>query len=243
MPNDRIEYPINTGYIQVVATGHMLPAFWGHPDTGGTFPGVVIIHDRWGVTSFIRQTVQKLAQAGHYAIAPDLFNRQRPTTAQAAQILLDKLGETGPPYVEAAIGALQTHNHCNGDIGILGIGSGGTLALHMAAHHEALNAVVSINGDAEPYRLLLNVNTVPLLTITCCGERNAGNGHEQPKTSPRREGWDRVSYPDVGQDFLDPEHTGYHPLRATETWQRVMVFLGQYLTGPSQPPDIRQKPF
>jgi carboxymethylenebutenolidase len=246
MQTDRVEYPINSGYIQVVAEGHMLPAFWAHPDTGGKFPGVALIHDQWGLTPHTRLLVRKIAENGHYVIAPDLFQRKTPGTVMEARQLIAALGEAGPPYVAAAIGALTTHNHCNGDIGVVGIGMGGTLALHMAAHRTDLKAVVAVQGDVEPVRLLLSVSAIPLLAIY--GERGLTLTDEQRAvlqlTGPGDESQPErrlITYPDAGADFMDEGLPGYVAAAADDVWIKQLDFFGRYLTGPSQPPDIRHK--
>lgn len=147
MEADRLEYPINSAYIRVVAAGKVLPAFWAHPDTGGTFPGLVALHDQWGLTAFIRRLVRRLAEAGYYVIAPDLFNQQTAATPEAASQLVAALGDAGPAYLAAALGAVQTHHHCNGDIGLLGLGLGTVLAQHGAGQHENVQALITIGGD------------------------------------------------------------------------------------------------
>lgn len=245
MQTNRVEYPINSGYIQIVAEGNMLPAFWAHPDTGGTFPGVAVAHDRMGLTPFIRHTVRRFAQAGHYVIAPDLFNRQVASSPAEAQALITQLGEAGPPYIAAAIGALTTHNHCNGDIAVVGYGFGGTLALHMNVHRDDLKAVVAFNADMEPYRLLLPVSTIPLLSIY--GMRGTGTTGEQPDdlqaasaAAPERE---VIVYPEAGPTFYDNTQPDFAEDTASTAWLRVLKFLDDHTTDPSQPPGIHHKTY
>ena len=36
--------------------------------------GIVVIHDEWGLTEFIRDVCDRLARAGFVALAPDLFH-------------------------------------------------------------------------------------------------------------------------------------------------------------------------
>ena len=40
-----IQHRINSGYIQIVAGATKIPAFWAHPQYGGPFPGLVLLHD------------------------------------------------------------------------------------------------------------------------------------------------------------------------------------------------------
>ena len=79
-----LQYNIVSGYIQIVSDGHHLPAFWAHPEMGGPFPGLVMLHDRWGLTAHIRAQARRFAEQGYYVIAPDLFKRQTAHTDQQA---------------------------------------------------------------------------------------------------------------------------------------------------------------
>lgn len=245
MSTDRIEYPVNSGFIQIVAAGHMLPAFWAHPDTGGTYPGIALLHDHWGLTAQTRHTVHRLAQAGYYVIAPSLFDGQQAETPAHAAQLADHLGEAGPPYAAAAIGALQTHNHCNGDVAVLGFGMGGTLAYHMAAHRDDIKAVITLNGQSARYKLLLATDDTPLLEFFggqagILDEAALAQRQQQAAAQPDRT---IIIYPQVGRHFTDETQPDYDATAADDAWKKFMNFLGRTLDRPSHAPGIHHKTY
>lgn len=88
----RVQHQITSGFINIVADSHYLPAFWAHPELGGPFPGLVLIHEAWGLTAHIRTLVRRFAELGFYVIAPDLFDRQTAKTAEEAASLQRQLG-------------------------------------------------------------------------------------------------------------------------------------------------------
>ena len=91
-----VEYDIVSGHVTVVlASGARMPAFWSHPNIGGTFPSIALIHDWWGIRPVERRLAQSLAQMGYYVIVPDLFDGETAETAQDAMVLVEKLGEDG----------------------------------------------------------------------------------------------------------------------------------------------------
>ncbi len=243
MHTDRVEYPITSGYIQVVAEGHALPAFWAHPDTGGTFPGLVLIHDRWGLVDSVRRLARRFAETGYYVIAPDLLGGHLPQTPDEAQGRADALAETGSPGLAAALEALRTHHRCNGDIAAVGLGMGGTLALSLAVARDDLKAVVVFNGHLEPYRLSLAAAPTPVLGLYADGvEGMSAERAAELESGPGEAARHRfVVYAGVGRDFFDEHSADHAPAVADEAWGRVLDFLQARLTHPSQPPDIRQK--
>jgi carboxymethylenebutenolidase len=55
------------------AEGGPLRAYAAQPEGAPDAPGVVVIHEVWGVETHIRSVVDRLAAAGYRAIAPDLI--------------------------------------------------------------------------------------------------------------------------------------------------------------------------
>jgi carboxymethylenebutenolidase len=49
------------------------PAHQAIPAGEGPFPAVLVLHDRFGLTSHARNVTNRLARAGFYALAPDLY--------------------------------------------------------------------------------------------------------------------------------------------------------------------------
>ncbi len=60
--------------VPVTADGARLRAHLAGPAVGdGPWPGVVVLHEAFGLNDDIRQQADRLAAAGYLAVAPDLF--------------------------------------------------------------------------------------------------------------------------------------------------------------------------
>ncbi len=70
-------------------------AFLARPMGEGPFPAVVVVHEIYGLVPHMADVVQRFAQEGFVAMAPDLYNRNprpgKPEDALAAMALLNTL--------------------------------------------------------------------------------------------------------------------------------------------------------
>ena len=53
-----------------------IPAYLAEPSREGTFGGVVVVQEVFGVNSHIREVAERIAGAGFVAIAPHIYHRQ-----------------------------------------------------------------------------------------------------------------------------------------------------------------------
>jgi carboxymethylenebutenolidase len=231
-----LQYSIVSGYIQIVSDGHYLPAFWSHPELGGPFPGLVMLHDQWGLTPHVRFQARRFAEQGYYVIAPDLFNRQIAMSPEQAQALIDQVGEAALSHVKAAVHALLTHHKCNGKIGLIGWGMGGKLALQTAIYREDLCAVVmfySLPDEVTPAEL--RMLDEPVLAIF--GAQDSGSPPE--KIDRWRQilagselGHEIVVYPAARRDFFDDTRATFDADAAADAWKRALAFFDEHLEVP-----------
>ncbi len=110
-----------------------LPAYLAVPEGTGPFPGVVVIHDAFGLGNDIRNQADWLASEGYLAIAPDLF-RGRKGVSCMVSTMRDARDKNGPTFddIAAARTALLDRPDCTGTVGVIGFCMGGGLALILA---------------------------------------------------------------------------------------------------------------
>jgi carboxymethylenebutenolidase len=112
-------------------------------------PGVVVIHEVWGLTSHIKDVARRLGVEGFMAIAPDAFTPlgDPPKDPQGAFTMIRQLDEntTIQDYIAAAK-YLQTHPRSNGNVGVVGFCWGGGMANQVAVNWPDLKAAVPFYG-------------------------------------------------------------------------------------------------
>jgi carboxymethylenebutenolidase len=72
------EQAIDTTTINLLQADLQIPAYLAQPNTPGSYPGVVVIQEIFGVNSHIRNVTERIAREGYVAIAPPIFQRIAP---------------------------------------------------------------------------------------------------------------------------------------------------------------------
>jgi carboxymethylenebutenolidase len=106
-------------------------------------PGIVMLHEIFGVTDWVRETADLFSGHGFCVAAPDMFWRLEPNfaadfndLAQRAQGIRYKEAidhDAAMEDIAAVMTRLKSMPECNGKIGVTGFCTGGTLAYLAAA--------------------------------------------------------------------------------------------------------------
>lgn len=148
----RVEYTIVNGRVSIVTDdGSQIPAYWSHPDVGGRFPAVAILHDWWGITTVERRLAHLFAQLGYYVIIPDLFDGAQAHTPEEAYKLVEERGAKAYGCVDTALRVLENHIRTDGHTAAVGLGMGGSLAFEAALVRDDLEAAVAFYGFPQRY--------------------------------------------------------------------------------------------
>ncbi|MFM7470141.1 MAG: dienelactone hydrolase family protein [Nodosilinea sp.] len=71
-----VPLPIQSTTVTLTSSALAIPAYVAAPTAAGSFPGVVVIQEVFGVNAHIRDVADRLAAMGYVAIAPHLYHRQ-----------------------------------------------------------------------------------------------------------------------------------------------------------------------
>jgi carboxymethylenebutenolidase len=219
----------------------------GVPEGSGPWPGVVLLHETFGVDGVMRRQVQRMAAAGYLALMPDLF-----TDGGARRSLVPTFravaAGAGRPFVdvEAARAHLAVMPGCTGRLGVLGSSVGGGLALRVAARGFDAAAVNYARLPEDPHTALLGACPV----VASYGGRDPalrGTAAELAAVLTRLGvRHDVREYPDAGHGFLHDAPVGPRVLRpvlrrvlriepdpvaAADAWARTEARFAEHLGG------------
>ena len=123
--------------------------FW--PQVQETFPGLVLLHEWWGLNSQIKDQATRLACEGYVVIVPNLYVRlggMVTASAELAETLMGRLNEKDALQdINSCCEFLNTRDHAKRNVhGVVGVGMGGALAIQFAGQRRRLRAAVAFYG-------------------------------------------------------------------------------------------------
>jgi dienelactone hydrolase len=117
----------------------------------GKRPGVLVVHEWWGLNEHAREQARRLAKAGYVAFAVDMYGKGK-VAAHPADAKAFTAEATATPAIEkgrfdAAVAVLKKRPEVNAkQIGAVGYCFGGAVALDMARAGEPLAFVATLHG-------------------------------------------------------------------------------------------------
>lgn len=218
------------------ADGTTLRGYLARPSGSGPFPGVLMIHEWWGLNVDMARLADALAEEGFVVLAPDAFRGSLAKTPQEAMAQLRSTPqEQIASDLDSALDFLRNHSAVEADsVATMGFCFGGTQSMYLGTRAEDLAAVVTLYGSG-PIQEASNLGNLsqnePLLGIF--GEEDSNipvsevRGFEDALEQRGVEHTITV-YPGVGHAFV--KSTTYDQGGAPEeAWNQLVSFLNKEL--------------
>ena len=204
------------------------------PEGKGPFPGIIVIHEWWGLSDWVKDQASTLSDQGYVTLAIELYRGKVATTAEVAHELMNGLPEDRAKRdLHAAFEYLSSQPNVKKDrLGSIGWCMGGGFSLDVALQEPTLRAVVINYGHlvTDPQSLKqINASVLGLF-----GAHDQGITPSVPKfESGLKElgkSVDITIYPDAGHGFENPVNKdGYRPDDAADAWKRTVKFFAATL--------------
>jgi carboxymethylenebutenolidase len=205
------------------------------PAGKGPFPGLIVIHEWWGLNDWVKEQASKLADQGYVALAVDLYRGKVATTPdEAHQIMRGVPEDRAQRDLRAAFEFLASQPNVKKDrIGAIGWCMGGGYALDVALQEPTLAAdVINYGHLATDPEALKKINA-PILGLF--GAQDKGitpeDVHKFGDTMDKLGKKIHVKiYDDAGHAFENPNNKdGYRAADAADAWHLTVEFLGANL--------------
>jgi carboxymethylenebutenolidase len=227
------------------ADGHPMRAAIAAPEGDGSRPGVIVIHEIFGLNDDIRGITARIASLGYNAIAPDLYDGPGPRAICIARTLITLNRGRGRAFddIEAARAYLASQPFVDGSrMGVIGFCMGGGFAL-LYAVRAPLGVAATFYGDVPSSADKLR-GVCPVLGGY--GERDrmfAGQGKRLNQLlTELGVDHDVKLYPGAGHSYMSrhegtlaklaargPMRVGYNEAAAEDSWRRIESFFASHL--------------
>jgi carboxymethylenebutenolidase len=231
-----------TDLVLPVAGDRSLRAAVAVPDGPGPHPGVLVLHEAFGLNDDMRRIAARFADEGYVALIPDLYsagNRLRCLSA----MLLGPHQKESLALIEEARAALAARPDTDPQrIAVIGFCMGGGFALAFAAR-GGLRAA-SVNYGAVDKERSKYDGVCPVIAAYGGKDRLFLSSAKRLEEHLDALGvpHDIKTYPSVGHSFMSydngpawmlkipsPMHAGYSETEAEDNWRRVLAFFAEHV--------------
>jgi len=149
--------PRHLEWVKVKHDQREVNCFVAYPEVKDKAPAVILIHEIFGLTDWVREVADRLAEAGYIAIAPDLLSGTAPGGGGTAELgsgdaVRKAITSLPPAQVTADLIAVADYAAqlpaCNGKLAVAGFCWGGSQAFRFATNDKRLKAVFVFYGTA-----------------------------------------------------------------------------------------------
>ena len=224
-----------------LADGRTLTAAVAAPDGAGPHPGVLVLHEAFGLNRDMRRIARRFADEGYVALAPDLYSGGNRLRCLSALLMGPHQPET-LELIEVARRALADRPDVDERrLAAIGFCMGGGFALAFAARGGLKAASVNygaVTKDRSAYEGVCPV------VAAYGGKDRVFLGHAE-RLERHLEGLgvphDLKVYPAVGHSFMSydngpawmtkipsPMHAGYSEPEAEDNWRRILAFFAEH---------------
>lgn len=219
--------------------------YLSEPATPAPWPGVVVLHEAYGLDADIRHQADRFAGRGYLAVAPDLYSRG-PKPRCLLSVFRSMATGAGPAFdaIDAARRLLADRPDCTGRVGVIGFCQGGRFALMAAPRYDF--AAAAVNYGPLPGNLdhVLQGSCPVVASYGGKDRTNRGAAAKLEASLTRlRVDHDVKEYPAASHSFLNVHDHGlpllvdkvtgfgYRDDAAADAWRRIDAFFDRHLRG------------
>lgn len=223
--------------VKVAGTDQPVRAWIVYPERKDKAPVVIVVHEIFGLSDWIRAVADQLARDGFIAIAPDLLsgkgaNAGGTETFASRDDVVKAVRGLDPSEVTARLDAVRQYGTtlpaASGKSATMGFCWGGSTSFRYATTQPTLDAAVVYYGSSPDAAALVSVRA-PVLGLYGEDDARVNSTIEGAKTELGKLGrtYETEIYPGAGHGFLRQQsgREGANQKAAERAWPRTLEFL------------------
>jgi len=231
--------PRHGEWVKIKQGNRDVNCFLVFPEVKDKATAVVVIHEIFGLTDWVRGVADQLAEAGYIAIAPDLLSGMGPGGGGSAELGQDGargvIGKLPPDQITADLNAVATYvaqlPACNGKVAVAGFCWGGAQTFRYAANNKNLKSAFPFYGTGPEKEEEVTRINCPVYGFY--GENDARVNATIPKSTElmKKSGktYEPVTYDGAGHGFMRageaPDANAANKKAREDAWKRLKDLL------------------
>ena len=211
-----------------------MDSYLAKPEGAGPFPGVIVIHEIFGLNDNIRDISREFAEQGYVALGVDLFsNRNRMVCMMQIVhgMLIRPLNNSMLADLKSSIAFLQKQPGLDANrIGAVGFCMGGAYALQLAITDKGMKAA-SVFYGANPKPLEAVAEACPIVGSYPDKDFTTQAARElEVSLTKYNVPHDIKIYDNTQHSFYAQQRTPFEVNAAKDAWQRMLSFFEKHLS-------------
>lgn len=231
------EQPVDTMTVSYAQTDSgAVTGYFARPENSDEeLPGIIVIHEWWGLNDNVRMMTRRLAGLGYSALAVDLYNGKSADSPEKAREYM-QIAQSDPEGTTENL--RQAYNYLVEEqgaenVGVIGWCFGGGWSLQTAlAMPDKIDATVIYYGRLVNDMSQLRTLNMPILGFF--GGKDQGIPPESVKEFRNNlemleKDAEIYIYDEAGHAFANPSGTRYNKEAASDAWSKTKAFFGEHL--------------
>ena len=208
--------PRHREYVPIKVDGRTINTFVVYPEIKEKAPVVVLIHEIFGLSDWMKMQADELAAKGYIVLAPDLLSGIGPNGGGTDQLVattgtndpvVKAVGALNPAEVTADLDAVADYGlaqpSSNGKLAVAGFCWGGGKTFAFATHRKDLKLALVFYGPPPAAADMANINA-PVYGFYAGLDARIGATIPQATTDMKAAGklYEPVTYDDAGHGFM-----------------------------------------
>ena len=148
--------PRHMEWVKIKYDGREVNCFVAYPEVKDKAAAVIVIHEIFGLTDWVRGVTDQLAEAGYIAIAPDFLSGSATNGGGTAELgggdaVRKAISSLKPEQITADLNAAVDYAAklpaCNGKVAVCGFCWGGTQTFRFATNNKNIKAGFAFYGS------------------------------------------------------------------------------------------------
>jgi len=237
--------PRHREWVTVKHDGRAVETFVVYPESATKTPVVLIIHEIFGMTDWVEDLADQVAEAGYIAVAPDLLSGMGPNGGRSSSFpagqgmsspAVEAVSHLNPDQVTADLNAVADYANkipsSNGKLYVAGFCWGGGQSFRFATQRSDLSGAFVFYGPPPPKEAMANI-TAPVYGFYGGNDARIGATIPTAVAEMKAAGktYEPVTYEGAGHGFMRageaPDATEANRRAREEAWKRWKELLGK----------------